>query len=81
MGYLKISITFLSGQTETAKSQIQPSIKDGCLFIKYVGDNSGGLITPLSSIRFIKIIPQEGFNLEEATQQSAEAELEQMRKQ
>jgi len=79
-GYLEVTITFLSGQIERSKSQVQPSIKDDCIFIKYMGDNSGGLIVPLSAVRFIKIIPQSGFNLGDAIQQSAAEELEKMKK-
>lgn len=78
-GYLGIDITFLSGQIERSKSQLQPLIKDGFIIIKYIGDNSGGLFVPISSVRMMKVVPQNGFNMDEAVRRAATEELENMK--
>ena len=80
MGHLEITIMFTNGAIKRFKSQLQPSVKDDTMFIKNVGDNSGGSVIPLRNVRYIDIVPQAGFNMDGAAVQSAMEELEGMKK-
>lgn len=82
--YLKITVQFRNGQKRTIKTTLQPSITDGCVFIKNMGENSGGSFFPLDNIQSVDIIPEGNFDLDsiqrDISRQDAITELESLRK-
>jgi len=83
-GYLKVTIQFRNGQKRNMETTIQPSVTDGCVFIKNRGQNSGGSFFPLDHVQSVDITPQEGFDADgmqrETEEQKALRELGSLKK-
>lgn len=83
-GFLKVTIQFRNGQKRNIETTVQPSVTDGCVFIKNRGNNSGGSFFPLDHVQSVDIVPMAGFDADgmqrETEEQRALQELESLKK-